>query len=87
MRSAGLFGNGMHSPIIGIGNGVPAIVCRWAVQTSKGTMWQDLGLEEWFSDLDVEAQLTGIVPTVLALAKDAGVGSRLGCPSTEEPAV
>ncbi len=70
VRSAGLFGNEMHSPIMAIGSGVPAIVCRWAEQTSKGTMWKDIGLGEWLFDLDDEAQLAGIVPAVLAMAKD-----------------
>ena len=70
VRSAGLFGNEMHSPIMAIGNGIPAIVCRWAEQTSKGTMWKDIGLGEWLFDLDDETQLPGIVPAVLALAKD-----------------
>jgi len=70
VRSAGLFGNEMHSPIMCIGNGVPAIVCRWAEQTSKGTMWKDIGLGDWLFDLDDEAQLPGIVPAVLAMAKD-----------------
>jgi len=70
VRSAGLFGNEMHSPIMCIGNGIPAIVCRWAEQTSKGNMWKDIGLSEWLFDLDDEPQLAGIVPAVLALAKD-----------------
>jgi len=69
VRSAGLFGNEMHSPIMCIGNGIPAIVCRWAEQTSKGIMWQDIGLGEWLFDLDREEQLAGIVPAVLAIAK------------------
>jgi polysaccharide pyruvyl transferase WcaK-like protein len=69
LRSAGLFGNEMHSPIMCIGNGIPAIVCRWAEQTSKGIMWQDIGLGEWLFDLDQEEQLAGIVPAVLAIAK------------------
>lgn len=70
VRSAGLFGNEMHSPIMCIGNGIPAIVCRWAEQTSKGFMWRDIGLDEWLFDLDQEEQLAGIVPAVLAMAKD-----------------
>jgi len=70
VRSAGLFGNEMHSPIMCIGSGIPAIVCRWAEQTSKGFMWRDIGLDEWLFDLDQEAQLAGIVPAVLALAKN-----------------
>lgn len=70
VRSAGLFGNEMHSPIMCIGSGIPAIVCRWQEQTSKGFMWQDIGLGDWLFDLDDEAQVQRIVPTVLALATD-----------------
>jgi hypothetical protein len=50
VRSAGLFGLEMHSPIMCIGNGVPAIVCRFAEQTSKGFMWRDIGLGDWLFD-------------------------------------
>ena len=70
VKSAGLFGNEMHSPIMCIGNGGPAIVCRWSEQTSKGNMWKDIGLNEWLFNLDDEPQLAGIVPAVLAMAKD-----------------
>ncbi len=38
VRSAGLFGSEMHSPIMALGNGIPAIVCRFKEQTSKGFM-------------------------------------------------
>jgi hypothetical protein len=69
IRSAGLFGNEMHSPIMCIGNGIPAIVCRFAEQTSKGIMWRDIGLGDWLFDLDVEEEIKGIVPAVLALAQ------------------
>lgn len=69
-RSAGLFGNEMHSPIMCIGNGIPAIVCRWSEQTSKGFMWRDIGLEDWLFDLDDERQVAKVVPTVLSMAKD-----------------
>jgi hypothetical protein len=70
VRSAGLFGAEMHSPIMCIGNGIPAIVCRWAEQTSKGFMWHDIGLDEWLFDLDKEEELQRVVPAVLAMAKD-----------------
>ena len=69
-RSAGLFGHEMHSPIMCIGNGIPAIVCRWAEQTSKGIMWRDIGLNDWLFDFDDEADVKRLVPAVLALAKD-----------------
>jgi polysaccharide pyruvyl transferase WcaK-like protein len=70
VRSAGLFGNDMHSPIMCIGNGVPAIYCRQLEKTTKGIMWKDIGLSEWFFDLDVPADLPRIAPAVLEMAKD-----------------
>ncbi len=70
VRSAGLFGNEMHSPIMCLGNGVPAVVCRFVEQTTKGFMWRDIGLGDWLFDLDVAADRERLVPTVLALARD-----------------
>ena len=70
VRSAGLFGNEMHSPIMCVGQGIPAIVCRWAEQTSKGLMWRDIGLGEWLFDFDNEDDVARLPATVLALARD-----------------
>lgn len=72
MKSAGLFGNEMHSPIMCIGHGIPAIVCRFEEQTSKGYMWEDIGLGDWLFDLDSETDRNRIVPTVLRMANDLG---------------
>ncbi len=70
VRSAGIFGSEMHSPIMALGNGIPAIVCRFAEQTSKGIMWRDIGLGDWLFDFDNEDDIKRVVPTVLAFAKD-----------------
>ncbi|HEY3328718.1 MAG TPA: polysaccharide pyruvyl transferase family protein [Capsulimonadaceae bacterium] len=70
VRSAGLFGNEMHSPIMCIGNGVPAIVCRWAEQTSKGTMWNDIGLGDWLFDFDNEEDVSRLPNAVLSMANE-----------------
>ncbi|QDS85872.1 Polysaccharide pyruvyl transferase [Rosistilla ulvae] len=70
VQSAGLFGNEMHSPIMCIGHGIPAIVCRWAEQTSKGYMWEDIGLGDWLFDLDNPADMPKIVPAVLEMAQN-----------------
>jgi hypothetical protein len=72
VRSAGLFGLEMHSPIMCIGNGVPAIVCRFNEQTSKGIMWRDIGLGEWLFDFDQEDEIKRLVPAVLAMIKEPG---------------
>ena len=70
VRSAGLVSIEMHSPIMALGNGVPAIVCRFAEQTTKGFMWRDIGLGDWLFDLDKPDELARVAPTALALAKD-----------------
>lgn len=69
-RSAGLFGNEMHSPILCIGNGIPAIVCRWKEQTSKGLMWRDIGLGDWLFDFDNPEDPPRLPAAVLAMAQD-----------------
>ena len=66
----GLFGNEMHSPIMAIGNGIPALVCRWETQTTKGLMWRDLGLDDWLFDFDQETEVARLPAAVLAMAKD-----------------
>ena len=71
IRSAGLFGLEMHSPIMCIGNGVPAIVCRFAEQTSKGYMWEDINLSHWLFDFDVETDRKRLPAAVLELAQNA----------------
>jgi polysaccharide pyruvyl transferase WcaK-like protein len=69
-RSAGLFGLEMHSPIMCIGNGIWAIVCRFAEQTSKGFMWRDIGLGDWLLDFDDAQDLDRLEPLVLSLLRD-----------------
>jgi len=69
VRSAGLFGNEMHSPIMCIGHDIPAVVCRFAEQTSKGYMWEDIGLSDWLFNHDSAEDQAKIVSTVLEIAK------------------
>lgn len=70
VRSAGLFGNEMHSPIMCIANGIPATVGRWDEQTKKGFMWRDIGLEDWLFTMDDETRIAKIPETVLAIAQN-----------------
>lgn len=70
VRSAGLISNEMHSPIMAVGNGIPAIVCRFVEQTTKGFMWRDIGLGDWLFDLDVPEELQSVAPTALAMVSD-----------------
>ena len=59
-----------------IGNGVPAIVCRWAEQSTKGLMWRDIGLGDWLFDFDVPAEAAAMPAAVLALARDPAAAGR-----------
>ena len=70
IRSAGYFGLEQHSPIMCIGNGIPALVGRFEEQTSKGYMWHNIGLNDWFFDSDKQDQMDRLTSTVLSLAKD-----------------
>ncbi len=70
VRSAGLFGLEMHSPIMCIGNGIPAIVGRFAEQTSKGFMWRDIGLDDWLFDFDRDEEIARYVPAVVKMLSD-----------------
>ncbi len=75
-RSAGFFGAEMHSPIMCISQGIPAIVVRWEEQSSKGIMWRDIGLGDWLFDFDNEEDIKRFVPTVLAMATNIKVSKR-----------
>ncbi|NQW99954.1 polysaccharide pyruvyl transferase family protein [bacterium] len=69
-KSAGMFSNEMHSPIMCIALGIPAIVCRWAEQSSKGMMWRDIGLGDWLFDFDNEDEVKRMPGAALAIAKE-----------------
>lgn len=68
--STGLFSHEMHSPIMCIANDIPAIVVRWAEQSSKGYMWKTIGLDSWLFDFDDEEDIKRYVPAVLDMAKN-----------------
>ncbi len=70
VKSLGLFGNEMHSPIMCIGNNIPAVVVRWKQQTSKGLMWSDIGLDEWLFDSDMGVDENVFSETVLKFITD-----------------
>jgi hypothetical protein len=67
-RSAGLFGAEMHSPIMCIGMGVPAVVGRWKEQSTKGYMWRDIGLGEWLFNFDEAGERETFVAAAVEMA-------------------
>ena len=83
VRSAGLFGHEMHSPIMCIANGIPALVCRSEEQTCKGFMWRDIGLGEWLFDLDDAGDVARLPAAVLAVARDPVAARRKAAAARE----
>ena len=65
-RAAAVVSLEMHSPIIAIANGVPAIHLRQPTDTRKGQMWRDVGLGEWLFEID-EATGEGIAARLLEI--------------------
>jgi hypothetical protein len=70
LQSAGLFGLEQHSPIMCIGNGIPALLGRFREQTTKGFMWKDIGLSDWYFDSDSKFDMDRLTAAVLELAND-----------------
>jgi len=83
VRSAGFFGLEQHSPIMCIGNGIPAVLGRFEEQTSKGYMWVNIGLKDWFFDSDKPDQMDRLTSTVVSLAKDPKAARRMTMKANE----
>jgi hypothetical protein len=69
-RSAAFSATSSTARSCAIGHRVPAIVCRFKEQTSKGFMWRDIGLGEWLFDDDFDESEKGLTPAVLAIVDD-----------------
>jgi hypothetical protein len=59
----------MHSPIIAVANGTPAVLLRQPTDTRKGQMWRDVGLTDWIFEID---DTTGkdVAAKLLEIGKD-----------------
>lgn len=51
-RAHSLVSMEMHSPIIFVSEGLPAVLLRQSQDTWKGQMWRDVGLGRWILELD-----------------------------------
>lgn len=68
-RAAAVVSLEMHSPILAIAGGRPAIHVRQPTDTRKGQMWRDVGLKDWLFEV---GETTGdqIAERLLALHRD-----------------
>lgn len=69
-RAAAVVSCEMHSPIIAIANGTPAIHVRQPTDTRKGQMWRDVGLGDWLFEID-DATGDAISERLLTLVREA----------------
>jgi polysaccharide pyruvyl transferase WcaK-like protein len=60
----------MHSPIIAVANGRPAIHLRQPTDTRKGQMWRDVGLGDWLFEIEA-ATGEQIAERLLSIRRDA----------------
>jgi polysaccharide pyruvyl transferase WcaK-like protein len=75
-RASAILSLEMHSPIIAIANGVPAIYVRQPTDTSKGYMWPHIGLNHWFFEVDT-ATGAGIADAVMAIHQNPAAARAL----------
>ena len=68
-RAAAVLSFEMHSPIMAVSAGVPAMLLRQPTDTRKGQMWRDIGLNPWIFEID---DTTGkdIATRLLELGRD-----------------
>lgn len=51
-RAAAVASFEMHSPIMAVSAGTPAMLLRQPTDTRKGQMWRDVGLNKWIFEID-----------------------------------
>jgi len=66
----------MHSPIIALANGTPAVHVRQPTDTRKGQMWRDVGLGDWLFEVD-PATGDQIAAKLLSLHREQKAGAAL----------
>jgi polysaccharide pyruvyl transferase WcaK-like protein len=59
----------MHSPIMAVAAGTPAVLLRQPTDTRKGQMWRDIGLERWIFEID-DSTGREIADRVLEIGRD-----------------
>ncbi len=72
----------MHSPIMAIASGTPAIHLRQPTDTSKGQMWRDVGLESWIFEID-DSTGKEIAARVVEIGKDLAAARKLAATARE----
>lgn len=68
-RAAAVVSLEMHSPIMAVAAGTPAVLLRQPTDTRKGQMWRDVGLDRWIFEID-DATGKQIAGRMIEIGKD-----------------
>lgn len=68
-RAAAVASFEMHSPIMAISAGTPAVLLRQPTDTRKGQMWRDIGLDSWIFEID-DSSGKEIAARIVEIGKD-----------------
>lgn len=68
-RAAAVLSFEMHSPIMAVAAGTPAVLLRQPTDTRKGQMWRDVGLDQWIFEID-DATGEQIAERVVEIGRD-----------------
>ena len=68
-KAAAVLSLEMHSPIMAVSAGTPAVLLRQPTDTRKGQMWRDVGLENWIFEID-DSTGKQIAERVVEIGKD-----------------
>lgn len=75
-RAAAVVSLEMHSPILAVAAGTPAVLLRQPTDTRKGQMWRDVGLGDWSFEIDA-ATGPQVAARVLEIGRDPPAARRL----------
>lgn len=74
-KAAAVLSFEMHSPIIAVSAGTPAILLRQPTDTRKGQMWRDVGLASWMFEID-DSTGTQIARRIVEVGRDLPAARR-----------
>jgi hypothetical protein len=75
-KAAAVLSFEMHSPIMAVANGTPAVLLRQPTDTRKGQMWRDVGLDRWIFEID-DSSGKQIAERVVEVGKDLPAARKL----------
>lgn len=74
-KAAAVISLEMHSPIMAVANGTPAVLLRQPTDTRKGQMWRDVGLDRWIFEID-DSTGKQIAERLVEIGKDLPTGRK-----------